>query len=174
MPTDREFIGSRLTHIVVASLTTLTWDQVRNAGTFRDAINRFDSFAQEHLLPKNLEFAFVTLDSWDLRVQLPREARDKAVVLPPYLQHSRTFDLRTEYQRWQAHQRSGSNPSPEAQPGGSVNTVGSDKGTIDSGDTVVASESTVMTRILKINWRNLICFCAESALTAVHAKPLTA
>ncbi|KAF2467839.1 uncharacterized protein BDR25DRAFT_60021 [Lindgomyces ingoldianus] len=94
------------------SLTTLTWDQVRNAGTFRDAVNRFDGFAQEHLLPKNLEFAFVTLDSWDLRVQLPREARDKAVVLPPYLQHSRTFDLRTEYQRWQAHH-------PESLPFGS-------------------------------------------------------
>jgi hypothetical protein len=79
----------------------LTWEHVRAAGTFRDAINRFDTFAQEHLLANNLEFSFVTLDSWDLRVQLPREARDKAVVLPPYLQHSRTFDLRTEYQRWQ-------------------------------------------------------------------------
>ncbi|KAF2646805.1 hypothetical protein P280DRAFT_495060, partial [Massarina eburnea CBS 473.64] len=96
----------------MSSLTTLTWDQVRNAGTFRDAINRFDTFAQEHLIPKNVEFAFVTLDSWDLRVQLPREARDKAVVLPPYLQHSRTFDLRTEYQRWQAHH-------PESLPFGS-------------------------------------------------------
>ncbi|KAH8702019.1 RNA binding protein [Talaromyces proteolyticus] len=85
------------------SLTTLTWENVRGAGTFRDAINRFDAFAQEHLVSKNLEFSFVTLDSWDLRVQLPREARDKAVVLPPYLQHSRTFDLRTEYQRWQTH-----------------------------------------------------------------------
>lgn len=85
------------------SLTTLTWEHVRSAGTFRDAINRFDAFAQEHLISKQLEFAFVTLDSWDLRVQLPREARDKAVVLPPYLQHSRTFDLRTEYQRWQTH-----------------------------------------------------------------------
>ncbi|MCJ1316073.1 hypothetical protein MMC15_001393 [Xylographa vitiligo] len=85
------------------SLTTLTWEHVRTAGTFRDAINRFDTFAQEHLLPDNLEFSFVTLDSWDLRVQLPREARDKAVVLPPYLQHSRTFDLRTEYQRWQQY-----------------------------------------------------------------------
>jgi hypothetical protein len=95
-----------------ASLTTLTWDQVRNAGSFRDAIERFTTFAQEHILPKNLEFAFVTLDSWDLRVQLPREARDKAVVLPPYLQHSRTFDLRTEYQRWQAHH-------PESLPFGS-------------------------------------------------------
>ncbi|RAL62813.1 hypothetical protein DID88_004655 [Monilinia fructigena] len=66
------------------SLTTLTW-------------NMF------HLTSQNLDFSFVTLDSWDLRVQLPREARDKAVVLPPYLQHSRTFDLRTEYQRWQQH-----------------------------------------------------------------------
>ncbi|KAK2623808.1 hypothetical protein QTJ16_006989 [Diplocarpon rosae] len=85
------------------SLTTLTWEHVRNAGTFRDAINRFDAFASEHLVPGGLDFSFVTLDSWDLRVQLPREARDKAVVLPPYLQHSRTFDLRTEYQRWQQH-----------------------------------------------------------------------
>ena len=84
-------------------MTTLTWEHVRNAGTFKDAVNRFEIFAQEHLISKNLEFAFVTLDSWDLRVQLPREARDKAVVLPPYLQHSRTFDLRTEYQRWQQY-----------------------------------------------------------------------
>jgi inhibitor of KinA sporulation pathway (predicted exonuclease) len=95
-----------------ASLTTLTWDQVRNAGSFRDAVERFSNFYNEHIGPKNLEFAFVTLDSWDLRVQLPREARDKAVVLPPYLQHSRTFDLRTEYQRWQAHH-------PESLPFGS-------------------------------------------------------
>ncbi|KAJ5980983.1 RNA-binding protein [Penicillium waksmanii] len=60
------------------SLTTLTWEHVRSAGTFRDAISRFDTFANEHLTSKQLEFAFVTLDSWDLRVQLPREARDKA------------------------------------------------------------------------------------------------
>ncbi|KAI5780911.1 hypothetical protein EDC01DRAFT_260192 [Geopyxis carbonaria] len=85
------------------SLTTLTWEHVRTAGSFRDAVNRFDAFAQEMLLSQNLDFTFVTLDAWDLRVQLPREARDKAVVLPPYLQHSRTFDLRTEYTRWQSH-----------------------------------------------------------------------
>lgn len=92
-----------LSYNLTASLTTLTWEHVRSAGSFRDAINRFDAFAQEHLLSKNLEFSFVTLDSWDLRVQLPREARDKAVVLPPYLQHSRTFDLRSEYAHWQQH-----------------------------------------------------------------------
>ncbi|CAK7242509.1 MAG: Asparagine-rich protein (ARP protein) [Sporothrix thermara] len=85
------------------SLTTLTWEHVRNAGSFRDAVNRFDTFASEHLTSQNLDFVFVTLDAWDLRVQLPREARDKAVVLPPYMQHSRTFDLRQEYQRWQHH-----------------------------------------------------------------------
>ncbi|KAK5958364.1 Asparagine-rich protein (ARP protein) [Knufia fluminis] len=83
------------------SLTTLTWEHVRNAGSFRDAIAAFDKFATEHLTSQNLEFAFVTLDSWDLRVQLPREARDKSVVLPAYLQHSRTFDLRQEYSKWQ-------------------------------------------------------------------------
>ncbi|KAK4227093.1 hypothetical protein QBC38DRAFT_509937 [Podospora fimiseda] len=85
------------------SLTTLTWEHVRSAGTFRDAINRFDAFATEHLLAQNLEFVFVTLEAWDLRVQLAREARDKSVVLPPYLQHSRTFELRTEYTKWQQH-----------------------------------------------------------------------
>ena len=87
---------------VTASLTTLTWEHVRNAGSFRDAITRFDTFAQEQLVSKNLSFCFVTLDSWDLRVQLPREARDKAVVLPAYLQHTRTFDLRQEYTKWQS------------------------------------------------------------------------
>lgn len=85
----------------VASLTTLTWEHVRNAGTFRDAIGRFNDFVEEHLISKGQEFSFVTLDAWDLRVQLPREARDKSVVLPPYLQHSRTYDLRSEYTKWQ-------------------------------------------------------------------------
>ena len=87
----------------IASLTTLTWEHVRQAGSFRDSINRFDNFANQWLMKQQLDFTFVTLDAWDLRVQLPREARDKAVVLPPYLQHSRTFDLRTEYTRWQSH-----------------------------------------------------------------------
>ena len=84
-----------------ASLTTLTWEHVRSAGDFRAAIQRFEAFHSKYIAPDNLQFAFVTLDAWDLRVQLPREARDKSVVLPLYLQHSKTFDLRTEYQRWQ-------------------------------------------------------------------------
>jgi len=88
--------------IITASLTTLTWEHVQSAGTFRDAINRFENFAKRFTLDKDdADWAFVMLDTWDLRVQLPREARDKSVVLPPYLQHSKSFDLRTEYQKWQ-------------------------------------------------------------------------
>lgn len=91
------------------SLTTLTWEHVKNAGTFRDAINTFDAYASEHLVSKDANaatpptFAFVTLTPWDLRVQLPREARDKNVVLPPYLQHPVLFGLRGEYQTFQSH-----------------------------------------------------------------------
>jgi hypothetical protein len=93
------------------SLTTLTWEHVRNAGTFRDAISTFDRFAreQEHLMAKDFDsnnqptFAFVTLMPWDLRVQLAREARDKNVVLPHYLQHPILYALRTEYQTFQSH-----------------------------------------------------------------------
>lgn len=91
------------------SLTTLTWEHVKNAGTFRDAISTFDAYANEQLVPKDAgpgappTFAFVTLTPWDLRVQLPREARDKNVVLPPYLQHPVLFGLRGEYQTFQSH-----------------------------------------------------------------------
>ncbi|CCH41337.1 putative RNA-binding protein [Wickerhamomyces ciferrii] len=85
------------------NLTTLTWEHVRNAGTFKDAILKLDSFIHDNITSKQLDFTFVTLNAWDLRVQLPREARDKNVVLPPYLQHSRCFDLKQEYAKWQTH-----------------------------------------------------------------------
>lgn len=91
------------------SLTTLTWEHVRSSGTFRDAISAFDSYAREHLVPKDAgpgdapTFAFVSLGPWDLRVQMPREARDKNVVLPPYLQHPILYAVRQEYQTFQSH-----------------------------------------------------------------------
>ena len=91
------------------SLTTLTWEHVKNAGSFRDAINSIDAYISDKLLDKNAgpsatpKFAFVTLTPWDLRVQMPREARDKNVVLPAYLQHPVLFGLRQEYQTFQSH-----------------------------------------------------------------------
>lgn len=74
---------------------------MRNAGNFKDAIQALDRFVEKELTSKHLEWTFVTLDSWLVRVQLCREARDKSVVLPPYIQHSRCFDLRSEYVKWQ-------------------------------------------------------------------------
>lgn len=50
-----------------------------------------------------MNFTFIALNSWELRVQLPREARDKGVVLPPHIQHPKIFDLKTEYTKWQNH-----------------------------------------------------------------------
>ncbi|KAF2725158.1 hypothetical protein K431DRAFT_281126 [Polychaeton citri CBS 116435] len=91
------------------SLTTLTWEHVRNSGTYRDAISAFDKYASENLVNAEAgpgappKFAFVTLTPWDLRVQMPREARDKNVVLPAYLQHPVLFGLRGEYQTFQSH-----------------------------------------------------------------------
>jgi len=86
----------------------LAWEHVQNAGSFREAIQRFDAFVKEHIPIKehtapSKQFTFIALDAWDLRVQIPREARDKAVVLPPYLQHPRIFELRLEYARWQQY-----------------------------------------------------------------------
>lgn len=48
-------------------------------------------------------FVFVTVDTQHLRVLLPREARDRGVPLPAYLQHPRVFDLVNEYAKWQRH-----------------------------------------------------------------------
>ncbi|KAG5421197.1 NRP1 [Candida metapsilosis] len=78
----------------------LTWEDVRNAGSFKDAISKLDQYLQENIISKGKDFSFVTFDMTKLKVQLPREARDKGVVLPPYLQHPRLFDLPTEYSKW--------------------------------------------------------------------------
>lgn len=83
-------------------LHNISWEHVRNAGSFKDAISKFDKYIQESIISQGKDFSLVTLDVSTLRVQLPREARDKGVVLPPYLQHPRVFDLRTEYSRWQS------------------------------------------------------------------------
>lgn len=82
-----------------SQLHKITWDQVKHCGTFKDAITKFDKYIQDNLA--NSDFSFVSFDVGKLRVQLPREARDKGVVLPPYLQHPRVFDLQSEYAKWQ-------------------------------------------------------------------------
>lgn len=90
----------------------ITWEHVRNAGTFKDAISLLDEFVQDKILKQNRDFTFVTVDIKNLSVQIPRESREKAVEVPDYLQNPRVFELITEFSKWNrdGEQRSLSSP----------------------------------------------------------------
>lgn len=90
---------------VLSSVLTPTFAKrvVDTGVSFKECIAQFDQFIQTNVISKNLDFTFVTLNSWDLRVQIPREARDKGCILPAYLQHVKVFDLKHEYLKWQIH-----------------------------------------------------------------------
>ncbi|GBL50958.1 hypothetical protein CAJCM15448_32320 [Candidozyma auris] len=78
--------------------------------SFKEAICAFDESISKAVAQK--DFSFVTTDMHNLRVALPREARDRQVVLPVYLQHPRVFDLFNEYSKWQStHPEAMSYPS---------------------------------------------------------------
>ncbi|EER32325.1 conserved hypothetical protein [Candida tropicalis MYA-3404] len=83
-------------------LHKISWEHVKNAGSFKDAIAKFDQYVQDEIIGKKQEFSIVMYDTSKLRVQLSREARDKSVVLPSYLQHPRVFDIPKEYCNWQS------------------------------------------------------------------------
>lgn len=88
----------------------LSWDVVKSGSSFKDAIAAFD--AKLTLAVAGRDFTFVTVDIQNLRVLLAREARDKLVVLPVYLQHPRVFNLYNEYLKWQStHPEAMSYPS---------------------------------------------------------------
>lgn len=85
------------------SITGITWKQLDSAGTFKDAIRELDDYIQQELVAKKLSFCFATHGGWILRMQLPREARDKNMELPAYLAYYQMFDLKQEVQRWQVY-----------------------------------------------------------------------
>ncbi|KAF5101865.1 hypothetical protein DV451_002050 [Geotrichum candidum] len=85
------------------SQTTLTWDILANAGTFQNAITLFARSIELHLISRKLEFTIVSLNSWDIRLNIPREAHDKGISLPVYLKYPRMFDLRNEFNKWNSH-----------------------------------------------------------------------
>ncbi|KAI8335523.1 hypothetical protein BC941DRAFT_71703 [Chlamydoabsidia padenii] len=84
-------------------ITGITSDTLASAGTLKEAIELLDKTIQSDILDNQLDFCLVTHGGWVLRIQLPREARDKKLDLPNYLSHPRLFDLKQEIQRWQAH-----------------------------------------------------------------------
>lgn len=80
------------------SLTTLTWNDVHNAALLSDALVALDNSITTHL--NGQDFTFVSFVASEVRVQIIREARDKNIPLPSYLQFPRFFDLKTEYSKW--------------------------------------------------------------------------
>lgn len=83
------------------SVTGLTWSSVKDAKTLKDAIEKFSESIHEHLIATKRPFSFVTFSSWDLRMRLPKEAREKSIQLPDYMRYPRYFDLRKEFVRYQ-------------------------------------------------------------------------
>ncbi|KAI7866326.1 hypothetical protein BDF14DRAFT_1813984 [Spinellus fusiger] len=84
-------------------VTGITWDKLESAGSLKDAIQALDHYIKTEIQAKSLSFCFVTHGGWVLRIQIPREARDKSVDLPNYIAFCRMFDLKQEIQRWQVH-----------------------------------------------------------------------
>lgn len=78
----------------------ISWDQVRVAGTFQDAISQIDADISSSLAGS--DFSVVTFDASEIRVQLQREARDKNVTLPDWLRLPRVFELPVEFSNWSA------------------------------------------------------------------------
>ncbi|ORE05754.1 hypothetical protein BCV72DRAFT_336356 [Rhizopus microsporus var. microsporus] len=84
-------------------VTGIRWSSLESAGTLKNAIDELDNYIKTNIEEQKKSFCFVTHGGWVLRIQLPRESRDKDVELPPYLAYCRMFDLKQEIQRWQVH-----------------------------------------------------------------------
>ncbi|KAI9316052.1 hypothetical protein BX666DRAFT_1954379 [Dichotomocladium elegans] len=85
-------------------VTGITSEMLEGAGNLQNAISRLDDYIKKEI-DDQCTFCFVTHGAWTLRIQLPREARDKGIELPSYLSFCRMFDLKQEIQRWQVHHR---------------------------------------------------------------------
>ncbi|KAH3670947.1 hypothetical protein OGAPHI_000658 [Ogataea philodendri] len=79
------------------SQTSLTWDSVKNAPSLKECLSLLEQDIEEHLVSQDISFTFVVFNSWDLRMRLPKETREKGIQLPAYLERSRHFDLKKEY-----------------------------------------------------------------------------
>ncbi|EEB07294.1 RNA-binding protein [Schizosaccharomyces japonicus yFS275] len=69
--------------------------------SFREAVYTLDDVLQRLLSFENRNFTFVVMNARELRVLLPKQAKDHGIVLPSYLRYPRLFDLSNEYAKWQ-------------------------------------------------------------------------
>ncbi|ORY08118.1 hypothetical protein K493DRAFT_250588 [Basidiobolus meristosporus CBS 931.73] len=84
-------------------LTKITPEMVENAGTLQDAVDTLDEYIQKNILDHGKSFCFVTHGPWDLKIQFPREAKNKQLRIPSYLRNCTLFDLKVEFFKWLAH-----------------------------------------------------------------------
>lgn len=67
--------------------------------SFQETITQLDKEVQSCI--GEGEFVLCSLNStWDIRVTIPRQARDDGFILPSYMQHPKVFDMWKEYDRW--------------------------------------------------------------------------
>ena len=76
----------------------ITPETVAAGGSLRDAVAELVAFVETELIGKGRTFCLVAHGSWDLPLQLRREANDKAIVLPEWM--LKYIDLRTAYTIW--------------------------------------------------------------------------
>ena len=76
----------------------ITPETVAAGGLLRDAIAELVAYAETELIGKGRSFCLVTHGSWDLPLQLRREANDKGIALPEWM--LKYVDLRTAYTTW--------------------------------------------------------------------------
>ncbi|EPX70532.1 RNA-binding protein [Schizosaccharomyces octosporus yFS286] len=79
-----------------------------SVSSLQEAIQYVDNSIQERLNMQEKPFTFVVMNGRELRVLLPKEAKERGIILPSYMRHPRLFDLSSEYAKWQI--RSGSVP----------------------------------------------------------------
>lgn len=79
-------------------IPTLLLDQ-QGMPSFQETITQLDKEIQSCI--GEGEFVLCSLNStWDIRVTIPRQARDDGFMLPSYMQHPKVFDMWKEYDRW--------------------------------------------------------------------------
>ncbi|KAI8073042.1 hypothetical protein BC940DRAFT_290407 [Gongronella butleri] len=83
------------------SVSGISADQANEGISLVEAVGKLQEVLDQSL--EGVPFCFVTHGGWLLRIQLLREARDKALTLPDYLAKPRMFDLKQEVQRWHVH-----------------------------------------------------------------------
>ncbi|ODV92638.1 hypothetical protein CANCADRAFT_14512, partial [Tortispora caseinolytica NRRL Y-17796] len=96
------------------SLTNLTYDDLKDAGSLDDALELLHTDIETCVLAHKKSFAFVTFNAWDIRVQLIKDAFVKGTLLKQYLRHPKVFDLRSECGHWSLRHPSAPIQSPNS------------------------------------------------------------